>query len=146
MPIAIAASLLADIAWVYLLVAHGGFWRTDQRLPPDGPAPARWPAIVAVVPARDEAAIVPETLPTLLAQDYDGPFSVVLVDDESSDGTSDVAAALSVQQVWRGRLRVVAGRHGRLRLTALLLGCERGAERCRTCHEGGNRAVAGRRR
>jgi hopene-associated glycosyltransferase HpnB len=110
MPIAIAASLLADIAWVYLLVAHGGFWRTDQRLPPVGPAPAPWPAIVAVVPARDEAAIVPETLPTLLAQDYDGPFGVVLVDDESSDGTSDVAAALSAELARPGRLRVLAGR------------------------------------
>jgi hopene-associated glycosyltransferase HpnB len=110
MPIAIAAGLLADIAWVYLLVAHGGFWRTGQRLPPAGPAPEPWPATVAVVPARDEAAILPETLPTLLAQDYDGPFSVVLVDDESSDGTSDVAAALGTQQARPGRLRVLAGR------------------------------------
>jgi hopene-associated glycosyltransferase HpnB len=111
MLIALAASLLADVAWVYLLVGHGGFWRTGQRLPPPGPAPAPWPAVVAVVPARDEAAMLPRTLPTLLAQDYAGPFSVVLVDDESSDGTGEVAAALSKQQEAQpGRLRVVAGR------------------------------------
>ncbi len=40
--------------------------------------------MTAVVPARDEAAILPETLPTLLAQDYPGRFAVVLVDDAST--------------------------------------------------------------
>ena len=111
MLIAIAASLLANVAWAYLLLAHGGFWRTGQRLPPPGPAPVPWPAVMAVVPARDEAAILPETLPTLLAQDYDGPFSVLLVDDESSDGTGEVAAALGMEdQACPGRMRVLAGR------------------------------------
>ncbi len=109
--IGLAASLLADVAWAYLLVARGGFWRTDQRLPPPGSAPVSWPAVMAVVPARDEAAILPETLPTLLAQDYDGSFGVLLVDDESSDGTGEVAAGLGKEQQARpGRLRVLAGR------------------------------------
>jgi hopene-associated glycosyltransferase HpnB len=49
---------------------------------------------VAVIPARDEAAILPETLPGLLSQKYLGELSVVLVDDESSDGTPEVAEAL----------------------------------------------------
>ena len=94
--ILVAACVAAAAAWVYLLAGHGGYWRTDVRLP--GPAhppdPARWPGVVAVVPARDEAAILPETLPTLLAQDYPGAFSVVLVDDASTDGTAAVAAAV----------------------------------------------------
>jgi hopene-associated glycosyltransferase HpnB len=91
-----AACVAAAVAWVYLLAGHGGYWRTDVRLPRPAspPDPARWPSVVAVVPARDEAAILPETLPTLLAQDYPGAFSVVLVDDGSSDGTGAVAAAL----------------------------------------------------
>jgi len=86
---------VAAAAWVYLLAGHGGFWRTDVRLPgrPGAAGPARWPSVVAVVPARDEAAILPETLPTLLAQYYPGPFSVVLVDDASTDGTAAAAAA-----------------------------------------------------
>ena len=50
--------------------------------------------MVAVVPARNEAAILPQTLPTLLAQDYPGPFAVTLVDDASTDGTSAVATRL----------------------------------------------------
>ena len=86
-----------DVAWVYLLAGHGGFWRTDQRLPgrwSRGWQPERWPSVVAVVPARDEAAILPVTLPSLLAQDYPGEFAVLLVDDGSTDGTAEVAAAL----------------------------------------------------
>ncbi len=66
MLLALVASLVAVAAWVYLLAGHGGFWRTDQRLPPAAADPAQWPAVVAVIPARDEAAVLPETLPTLL--------------------------------------------------------------------------------
>jgi hopene-associated glycosyltransferase HpnB len=93
-PVALAASVLAAIAWAYLLAGHGGYWRTDQRLPAARAAPARWPDVAAVVPARDEAAVLPVTLPTLLAQDYPGQLVVILVDDESSDGTAEVAAGL----------------------------------------------------
>jgi len=97
--ILVAACVAAAAVWVYLLAGHGGYWRTDVRLPgPDHPPdPARWPGVVAVVPARDEAAMLPETLPTLLAQDYPGAFSVVLVDDASIDGTAAVAAAVSTR-------------------------------------------------
>src|SRR5262249_50329514 len=70
--------------------------------------PRPWPSVVAVVPARDEAAILPETLPTLLAQDYPGAFSVVLVDDASTDGTAAVAAAVSAP-AGAVPLRVVSG-------------------------------------
>lgn len=80
----------ALVAWLYLVLAHGGFWRFRQTLP-DGADPAAWPSVVAVVPARDEAAILPDTLPALLDQDYPGDFRVLLVDDASSDGTGDVA-------------------------------------------------------
>jgi hopene-associated glycosyltransferase HpnB len=109
MVILVAACMVAAAAWVYLLAGHGGFWRTDVRLPgrPGAAGPAPWPSVVAVVPARDEAAILPETLPTLLAQYYPGPFSVVLVDDASTDGTAAVAAAVSSGA--GSILRVVSG-------------------------------------
>jgi hopene-associated glycosyltransferase HpnB len=95
MPVLGVVAVLAAIAWVYLLAGHGGFWRTDQRLPGDpGGPPERWPSVVAVVPARDEAAILPLALPSLLAQDYPGEFAVLLVDDGSTDGTAAIAAAL----------------------------------------------------
>jgi hopene-associated glycosyltransferase HpnB len=94
-----AACALTVLAWAYLAACHGGYWRADQRLPavhggrtPGGPG--GWPDVTAVIPARDEAAVLPATLPTLLAQDYPGSLRIVLVDDESSDGTGAVAAAL----------------------------------------------------
>ncbi len=112
MPLLAAAAVVAAAAWAYLLAAHGGYWRTDQRLPSGhdraGHDDARgWPSVVAVIPARDEAAVLPVTLPTLLRQDYPGSFAVVLVDDRSGDGTGAMAAELA-----RGvatPLRVVAG-------------------------------------
>jgi hopene-associated glycosyltransferase HpnB len=93
---------VAAVAWLYLWLAHGGFWRTTWRLPSSGRQPARWPAVVAVVPARDEADVLPLTLPTLLGQDYPGPFRVVLVDDASTDGTAQTARAVGT-----GRLDIV---------------------------------------
>ncbi|MEV0660783.1 glycosyltransferase [Actinomadura luteofluorescens] len=87
-------ALAALAGWLYLAFAHGGFWRTGPGLP-DAPVPDDWPEVVAVVPARDEAAVLPETLPTLLAQRYPGAFRVVLVDDGSGDGTAETAASLA---------------------------------------------------
>jgi hopene-associated glycosyltransferase HpnB len=119
MPVAIAACVLAALAWAYLLACHGGFWRTSQRLPAPVTDPVTWPAVTAVVPARDEAAGLPDSLPTLLSQDYPGRLAVTLVDDQSTDGTSAVAAALGRAAGWEvcdgagddaGRvLRIVAG-------------------------------------
>lgn len=82
------------VAWVWLTLAQGFFWRTDQRLP----APAetgRWPEVVVLVPARDEAEVLPVSLPSLLAQRYPGRARVVLVDDHSSDGTGELARRLA---------------------------------------------------
>ncbi len=98
---------LAAVAWAYLFAGHGGFWRTAERLPPATGEPAGWPDVVAVVPARNEAEMLPVTLPTLLGQEYPGALSVILVDDCSSDGTAEVAAEIGRAS---GRpLRVVAG-------------------------------------
>jgi hopene-associated glycosyltransferase HpnB len=113
-PILAGLAVLAAVAWAYLLTGHGGYWRTDQRLPsgrldPEAWPRGEWPGVVAVVPARNEAAVLPLTLPSLLAQEYPGEFSVVLVDDGSTDGTGASATALGrgPGAVWP--LRVVAG-------------------------------------
>ncbi|HVT71278.1 MAG TPA: glycosyltransferase, partial [Trebonia sp.] len=99
-------------AWIYLVAAHGGFWRTGQRLPPAQRDPAAWPAVAAVVPARNEVESLPGTLPALLAQDYPGLFRVYLVDDNSDDGTGLVAAELGEKAAAAGgaALTVVGGR------------------------------------
>ncbi|MEV2254199.1 glycosyltransferase [Streptomyces sp. NPDC050147] len=96
-----AAASLA--AWLWLLLGQGFFWRTDLRLPPRR-EPDVWPSVCVVVPARDEAAVLPQSLPSLLAQDYPGQAEIFLVDDGSSDGTGTLARSL-------------ADRHGGLPLT-----------------------------
>jgi hopene-associated glycosyltransferase HpnB len=74
--------------------------------------PVTWPAVAAVVPARNEAESLPGTLPALIAQDYPGPFHVFLVDDNSDDGTGALAAELGEKAAWDGwaPLTVVDGR------------------------------------
>ncbi|MFE0822172.1 glycosyltransferase [Streptomyces sp. NPDC058847] len=90
-------SALSFAAWLWLLLARGFFWRTDVRLPPQE-EPAVWPSVCVVVPARDEAAVLPASLPSLLAQDYPGRAEVFLVDDGSTDGTADLACELARRQ------------------------------------------------
>jgi cellulose synthase/poly-beta-1,6-N-acetylglucosamine synthase-like glycosyltransferase len=103
-------ALAAALAWAVLLLGRGGFWRADvdDRDASALPEPASgWPAVAAVVPARDEAATVGATVASLLAQDYPGSLRILLVDDRSRDGTAAVARAAA-----RGdpRLTVVPGR------------------------------------
>lgn len=86
---------LSVAAWTFLVFAHGRFWTADQRLDGRAPAPEHWPAVAAVVPARNEAQLIERTLASLLAQDYPGPFTVVLVDDESEDGTGERAESIA---------------------------------------------------
>lgn len=94
MSVALLLASLALAAWAYLLFFRGMFWLTRER--DDGvlPAPVRWPSVVAVVPARDEADVIAQSIGSLLAQDYPGDLRIVLVDDRSSDGTGDIARGL----------------------------------------------------
>lgn len=101
-----ALALLSLLAWIWLLAFRGGFWRADQRLG-SAPPPPSWPAVVAVIPARNEAAHVGEAAASLLAQDYPGDFRIVVVDDASDDGTADEARRGAAES---NRLTVVAGR------------------------------------
>ncbi len=106
------ACTAAAVAWVYLVAAHGGFWRTSQRLPRVAAEPRAWPDVVAVVPARNEAEMLPVTLPALLGQDYPGPLAVLVVDDGSTDGTGAVAGriarSLPAARIRPARIRPVA--------------------------------------
>lgn len=77
--------------WAGLAAAPGRFWTTAVRLPVAGP-PASWPPVAVVVPARDEAPMLARTVPALCRQDYPGPARVIVVDDESSDGTGRAAS------------------------------------------------------
>jgi len=102
---------LALAAWLYLLVGRSGFWlareREDRRLPPE---PASWPAVTAVIPARNEADVIERAVTSLLTQDYGGAFTLVVVDDASDDGTGARAAAAAERLGAADRLTVLTGR------------------------------------
>jgi len=86
---------LTLLIWLGLIFAHGQFWRarvSDRGMPP---VPQLWPTVAAIVPARNEADVITRSIGSLLEQDYPGEFRVILVDDNSSDGTADAARALN---------------------------------------------------
>jgi len=95
---------IALAVWLYLLLGRGAFWRCNER---DDGEPAQlpqWPRVAAVVPARNEAETIAASIGSLLAQDYRGAWDIILVDDDSGDGTADIAR----RQAQSGeRLRVV---------------------------------------
>lgn len=98
-------ALLVFLAWIGLATAHGAFWQPLLDVP--APTPALWPRVTVIVPARDEAAVLPRTLPALLAQDYPGDWKVILVDDHSVDGTAELALRLAAQWNAQDRFRVI---------------------------------------
>lgn len=106
---------LSALIWCWLAAGRGRFWRTSTGLP-TGADPPRWPSVVAVVPARDEASVLPRTLPTLVGQRYPGALRVIVVDDDSSDGTAAIAAAAGADVLrtggpptgWTGKVAAMA--------------------------------------
>jgi hopene-associated glycosyltransferase HpnB len=100
----IAAAGLA--AWIYLLAGRGAFWRAAVREGNECPkAPPAWPAVAAVVPARNEAELIEKSIGSLLDLDYPGSFDVVLIDDHSEDATAALARKAADQ---RGDRRLTA--------------------------------------
>jgi chlorobactene glucosyltransferase len=72
------------------------------------PQPYRWgenaPLVSVLIPARNEEEMVSTCLEKLLAQDYPN-LEIIVLDDDSSDATYDIAAAVEDP-----RVRVVSGR------------------------------------
>ncbi len=71
--------------------------------------------VAAVIPARDESAVVARALGSLSAQSYAAPFRILLVDDHSTDDTAAIASryatvveAPPLPQGWTGKLWAVS--------------------------------------
>src|SRR5437879_5398158 len=91
--------------WIYLLFFRGGFWWLPYRPAPIAADVGRR-SVVAVIPARDEASVIGRTVASLLAQEYDGNFRIVVVDDQSSDATAEAARAAAVAVGTHDRLTI----------------------------------------
>jgi hopene-associated glycosyltransferase HpnB len=79
--------------WFYLFIAHGSFWNVRLFDDDDAttPSPSAWPAVTAIIPARNEAETIAQTIASLTRQSYPGKFSVIVVDDHSEDATANLA-------------------------------------------------------
>jgi len=86
--LALSAGLLCLATWLYLLAAHGKFWRIASALG-HGRAIER-KHIAVIIPARNEAGVIGRAVASLLSQDG-CEFHIFIVDDSSSDGTADAA-------------------------------------------------------
>ena len=97
MTMSLIIACLALLVWIYLIFCRGGFWlarERDDANQPLWPDDADWPKVAVIIPARDEAAILPQTFRSILTQDYP-KLSVILVDDNSSDGTTAAAGQVA---------------------------------------------------
>ena len=111
MAICLVFGALALLIWVGIALHPARPWDfrpvgEDNVFPLE---PHQWPSVQVLIPARNEAPILRETLPSLLHQDYPGPFSVSVIDDRSQDQTATVAAVIAEQAQATDRLRIVSG-------------------------------------
>ena len=107
----LTVAAISLVAWVYLVGFHGAFWRVSRYDALTAHvARTAWPEVVAVIPARDEAESIGDCIGSLLAQPYAGKFSIILVDDQSSDGTAEIARRAAETIGAGDRLTVIAGR------------------------------------
>ena len=108
-PIEFAVALLVLLIWLALTFAWGGFWQV-WRFDADRETlekPAAWPRVIAVVPARNEAANIAECIALLARQEYTGEFSIVVVDDHSEDETANLARRAATEANASSRVLVI---------------------------------------
>ena len=104
-------ALLICLAWLFLLLFWGGFWRADQRL---GAAATRqnWPDVSILIPARNEAETISDAVHAHMATSYPGKVTLIVTDDHSTDGTGEIAKSAGANVVtakdlpngWSGKL------------------------------------------
>jgi hopene-associated glycosyltransferase HpnB len=102
--------VLSLVIWLYLLFFHGRFWRLGPILAP-APAPGGpLVRVAAVIPARDEAAVVGQSVTALLSQAGGHSLHIFLVDDSSSDDTAGLARQAAKTAGKPESLTVIEGR------------------------------------
>jgi hopene-associated glycosyltransferase HpnB len=103
--------ILSVLIWLYLLGLRGQFWRSDQRIEASDSRsflpPSSLPKVCAVIPARNEADLLPITIRSLLNQNYLGEFRIIVVDDHSTDGTAQAAIDTAAALKQEARLEVL---------------------------------------
>lgn len=100
--ILLALGLLSLCIWFGLAFLRGGYWRANQRLG-DAIEMDRWPSVVVIIPARNEAPTIGKTVESLTTQNYKGKIRILVIDDNSDDGTAKAAGSQDGLVVIKGR-------------------------------------------
>ena len=111
MNVPLGLAILSVIIWIGLLCFRGQFWQADQQLETQDrkkDETETLPVICAVIPARNEAQLLPVTLRSLLTQDYPN-LTIILVDDHSTDGTTQVAKT-TAEELGSQQLQVISAK------------------------------------
>lgn len=103
-----ALALVALAAWLGVLLLHAGAWRTRERLDASSDGTTRdLGRVTVLIPARNEAKAIRSTLSGLSLQGRD--LDVIVIDDQSEDGTGAVARTVGGELGDAVTLRVVDG-------------------------------------
>ncbi len=130
----IILSALSLGIWVYILLGRGSFWRigeSEMREIDSGTARAN---VIAIVPARNEAAVIGRAVQSLLKQQLDPSCNVIVVDDASEDGTSAAAFSAASEICKSERLTILKGEPLRAGWTGKLWALSQGVEHALTLH------------
>ncbi len=89
-----ALSGLAAFIWIVTALLPWQPWRTREQLEADAQQQLDLSEITVVIPARNEAEVIVDTLQALKQQGQG--LHIILVDDESTDGTAEVAQSVGL--------------------------------------------------
>jgi hopene-associated glycosyltransferase HpnB len=87
-----ALAVVPLLIWIYLLLFRGGFWQVSKHLAAVGLPKVSGRRVAVVIPSRNEANVIGQALKSLFEQDFPAPLHIFVVDDGSTDGTTEVAA------------------------------------------------------
>jgi hopene-associated glycosyltransferase HpnB len=110
--IAFGLASLSLVIWLVLLLGRGGFWRVSMLQASAGMQAIKPCRVVAIIPARNEADVIDQALSSLREQQFAGELRIIVVDDNSTDGTGEVARDAGVNVIigsplpdcWTGKL------------------------------------------
>ena len=107
-------SILSALIWLGLLLFRGEFWLCTQSLNHKkknnlSKSLKSYPSICAIIPARNEEDVISTSLNSLLAQEYLGKFSLILVNDQSTDNTQKIAQEILEKNGSSHSLNIISG-------------------------------------
>ena len=116
--IAIAILSLSLLIWLFMLFFWGQFWRGRTNLDycyplltaQDKHNNDKYPDVWGIIPVRNEAAVIADSLSSLLEQNYQGEFNLVLVDDQSTDRTVAIAQEIGRKFNCLSKINIVTGK------------------------------------